>query len=221
VLFVSHNLGAIRRLCEGAILLEHGRLVAAGPPSDVVAEYMARALPEQSVGRSVITADQPRMGTGEARVVEVGLTSEGGEPLAALHLEQPFRIVAAFAMHEQIEDAVVEFGITSLGGDRIATVQSIDREGPLLEFARGRHEVAADIDATFLPGEFTIDVGIHHRSGVTIDYVQEACRFTALNAAEQGADSYPWTGVRGFTRPRSRWNVVHDAEPVATNADSA
>ena len=182
---------------------------------------MTRVLPEQSVGRSLISADHPRMGTGEARLAEVGLASEAGDPLAALHLEQPFRIVAAFEMHEPIEDAVVEFGITSLGGDRIATAQSIDREGPLLEFAPGRHEVAADIDATFLPGEFTVDVGIHHRTGVTIDYVQEACRFTALNAAEHGADSYPWSGVRGFTRPRSRWNVIHDAEPVATNADSA
>ena len=53
-----------------------------------------------------------------------------------------------------------------------------------------------------LPGEFTLDVGIHRRSGETIDYVADSLRFTALNAAEVGTDHYPWSVVRGYVRPR-------------------
>jgi lipopolysaccharide transport system ATP-binding protein len=221
VLFVSHNLGAVRRLCERAVLLDHGRLLATGPPSDVVAEYMSRALPEQSAGRSQIAPDAPRLGTGEARLREVGLTSEDNEPLGALHLGQPFRITAVFDVWEPIEDIVVEFGISSLGGDRVATAQSSDREGPMLRFAPGRREISAAFDATMLPGEFTIDVGIHHRSGVTIDYVQDSLRFTALNAAEHGSDHYPWTDVRGFVRPPARWGPVRAADPPSAIAASA
>ena len=37
-------------------------------PADVIAEYMAHALPEQSMGRAQIAPDTPRMGTGEARL---------------------------------------------------------------------------------------------------------------------------------------------------------
>src|SRR5215218_1449474 len=78
VLFVSHNLGAIRRLCERAVLLHKGSMIATGAPSDVVGEYMRRALPDHSAGRAMIDPDTPRMGTGEARLVEVGISDESG-----------------------------------------------------------------------------------------------------------------------------------------------
>ena len=39
VLFVSHNLGAIRALCQSGILLEHGILTMAGPVEEVTKRY--------------------------------------------------------------------------------------------------------------------------------------------------------------------------------------
>ena len=39
VLFVSHNLGAIRSLCQNAILLEHGCLTMEGPVEKVTKRY--------------------------------------------------------------------------------------------------------------------------------------------------------------------------------------
>ncbi len=41
VLLVSHGEGQMERLCTRAILLEHGRLVASGPPADVYRQYDA------------------------------------------------------------------------------------------------------------------------------------------------------------------------------------
>src|SRR6266849_2881953 len=44
VLFVSHNMSAITRLCERAILVEEGRILHDGPSSEVVAAYLASGL---------------------------------------------------------------------------------------------------------------------------------------------------------------------------------
>jgi lipopolysaccharide transport system ATP-binding protein len=210
VLFVSHNLGALRRLCSRAILLDHGHLIADGAPPDVVTTYLSQALPDQSAGRSTIPPETPRMGTGTARLVEVGLSDEAGAPLDVLNLDQRFRITAVFDVSAPIEDATIEFGISSLGGDRIATMQNIDRGGPLLKFAPGRGQVWADVDLPMLPGEFTIDVAIHHRTGITMDFVLDALRFTAVNTAQDSEDHYPWNVVRGVVRPRSVWTEVMD-----------
>ena len=44
VLFVSHDLGAVTRLCSRAIWTDHGRIIKDGDPSDIVREYYAKVL---------------------------------------------------------------------------------------------------------------------------------------------------------------------------------
>ena len=41
LVFVSHDPGAVERVCDRAVLLTHGRIVADGPPADVLADYHA------------------------------------------------------------------------------------------------------------------------------------------------------------------------------------
>jgi lipopolysaccharide transport system ATP-binding protein len=45
VLFVSHNMAAVQQLCDRAILLQHGHLVAQGDPAAIVASYLHNAAP--------------------------------------------------------------------------------------------------------------------------------------------------------------------------------
>lgn len=47
ILFVSHSMPAMLRLCERAVLLDHGRVIAAGPTHEVVRAYL-----ESDVGRT-------------------------------------------------------------------------------------------------------------------------------------------------------------------------
>ena len=42
ILFVSHNLAAVRVLCSRAILLDHGSLIGDGPVNEVIANYLER-----------------------------------------------------------------------------------------------------------------------------------------------------------------------------------
>ncbi len=50
ILFVSHSLGAVEGICDEALWLEHGRVVAQGTASEVVARYRASAHEEAAVG---------------------------------------------------------------------------------------------------------------------------------------------------------------------------
>jgi lipopolysaccharide transport system ATP-binding protein len=44
VLFVSHNIGAIRKLCDRAVYLRDGKMISVGPAEDVVTEYLNSAI---------------------------------------------------------------------------------------------------------------------------------------------------------------------------------
>ena len=60
VLFVSHNMGAVTTLCDRAMLLDRGRLVADGPPPSVVDRYLIPAT--ESMHRLVSIFAAPRRG---------------------------------------------------------------------------------------------------------------------------------------------------------------
>ena len=57
MVFVSHNLNAVQRLCDRALLLDHGRLLAQGSTEEVVAAYLDLVEPEQAGGTAVMVDD--------------------------------------------------------------------------------------------------------------------------------------------------------------------
>jgi lipopolysaccharide transport system ATP-binding protein len=84
VVFVSHNLDAIRRLCSHAVMLESGRVAAFGQASDVLARYLSRDYLRPAPNTRIDLSDVARMGTGSARFVAVtyasGSASTRGRP---------------------------------------------------------------------------------------------------------------------------------------------
>src|SRR5215211_4017808 len=80
VVFVSHNMDAVLRLCTRALLLEHGRVAESGPSAEVVAGYLARGGTGAQPARWIDLADAPRRGSAEARFTRVRYAVPG-EPV--------------------------------------------------------------------------------------------------------------------------------------------
>src|SRR5262249_6097746 len=130
-----------------------------------------------------------------------------------IYFGQPFRVSCFCEALSDIDDAVFEVSVSALDGTHVLQTTTIDQGQPPLGVARGEHVVNVEIDAVLLPRDYTIDVGIHHRDGRTIDFVQRACDFTILRVAPQGDGHYPWGNhpVRGYIRPAAKWDVPRGA----------
>jgi ABC-type polysaccharide/polyol phosphate transport system ATPase subunit len=76
LLFVSHSAPAVERLCERAILLRAGEVLADGPAREAIAHYQRMLASEENPLERV--AGLREWGTGEARVVEVRLEDADG-----------------------------------------------------------------------------------------------------------------------------------------------
>ena len=76
VLFVSHNMDAVQRLCDRAVLVERGRLVASGTTAGVVGQYLARANAPSSAGAWIDLSSVERTGNGVARSVKARYWSD-------------------------------------------------------------------------------------------------------------------------------------------------
>src|ERR1700723_2054130 len=57
LIFISHDLAAVYRLCDRALLLEHGRIVADGPPRKVIDEYQRMTFGDDT---RTVEATEPR-----------------------------------------------------------------------------------------------------------------------------------------------------------------
>jgi lipopolysaccharide transport system ATP-binding protein len=78
VLFVSHNMAAVRTLCRTSLLLSAGRLVAAGDTADVVLRYVDQKTDGDGAGfsRAPLRSEKPHVVA--AGIVEVGESKETG-----------------------------------------------------------------------------------------------------------------------------------------------
>ena len=81
VLFVSHNMSAVQKLCPRAILLRQGRLVKDGPTEEVVGEYLSYL----STSAQTAFEDNPeRSGSGAVRLTAARILDEQGQPVRSL-----------------------------------------------------------------------------------------------------------------------------------------
>ncbi len=69
VLFVSHNMAAVKELCSRAILLQNGVIVSSGKTNDVFREYLAS--PIKITSSNLLNDSKTRRGHGEVRFTEV------------------------------------------------------------------------------------------------------------------------------------------------------
>jgi lipopolysaccharide transport system ATP-binding protein len=76
VLFISHQLEAVQRLCSRCLLLEEGRIARDGPSTPVVAEYLSRISTRARPNSFIDLTAVERIGTGEARFAQVQYGSD-------------------------------------------------------------------------------------------------------------------------------------------------
>jgi lipopolysaccharide transport system ATP-binding protein len=204
IIFVSHNLTAVERLCTRSIWLQNGRMVDEGPTQRVVAEYLKRVGPQQRGGVTTVPADAQRVGSGEARLTRAAMLDEGGEAIAQLELGQPFSVVTTFEVAESIAEAAVEVGVETQEGSRIATSFSTD-DLPPFSLKPGTHEFRVNLDLSLMPGEYAITIALNQVGKFNIDHVERVLNFAAINVGYGGAPAHLWQQAHPAVRAPASW----------------
>lgn len=155
VLFVSHNLHAVRQLCSRAILLNHGRLETAGGVSQVLDRY-AHGL----AGADLLRIPAPTADLLTRAFITAVFVEDGeGAPIAELPVGKPWRVRVQFQASRPLEKFVVACGM--IGGEGTA-VQTAWGEPQSL--SAGSYEAQFDQDCvTFAAGSYTIVIGLSER----------------------------------------------------------
>ena len=216
VLFVSHNMAAIKALCGRALLLEAGRLVAQGPVDQVIEGYLGLASAPSSSG--FIAENAPRSGTGEARFRRAEVLTASGQPAPELYFGQRFRVRMTLEVTQAVDSVVAGVVIAALDGTEVACAFSTDHGRPAFSLSPGWHCVEVELDLTLVHRTYSVTLTLNRSDGYDVDWVRETVNFTVLNVAETGSDAYPWLALHGYVRPQSTWRAPEPIEPLADSA---
>jgi lipopolysaccharide transport system ATP-binding protein len=101
VLFVSHNMTAVQRLCARAICLDQGKVVQDGPSSDVVLNYLKTTFS----GQAEQVWDDPARAPGneQVRIRSMRIRLDGSSPTNQITVRTPF--VMEFEYWNLVPDA--------------------------------------------------------------------------------------------------------------------
>lgn len=136
LLLVSHDPSSIKSICDRAILLDGGRLLVDGLPSDVLDFYNAllAGREKQQVNR-LIRDDgktETRSGSGEAKVIDVRFVDASGQSVEMIETGTPARLEVDVMVHAEVPRLVLGYMIKDRLGQAMYGTNT-DHKGRVLE----------------------------------------------------------------------------------------
>lgn len=148
VLFVSHNMPAIARLCPRAILLDRGRLSLDAPSSRVISTYLSSGLrpAAEKLWPDLMTAP----GNNAVRLTAVRVQSENGQVTGSLDVGRPIGIEMEYEVLKPGHNFCPGFSLINERGIQIFSSNDLDRTWYRQPRPAGRYTSTAWIPGNLL-----------------------------------------------------------------------
>jgi len=222
VLYVAHNMPAISRLCQRAILMGNGRVVQDGPVHEVISTYLNSGLGTSAVREWPDLAQAP--GGDIARLCAVRVADEDGEILDAVDIRKPFRIEMEYEVLMSGYVLLPHLYIYNDEGVCAFGAQDLDPEWRGRKRPTGRYISTVWIPGNLMAeGRFFVDANMIAVEPFIFQYwSRSSVAFMVTDSLDGDSSRGDWTGhMPGVVRPMLRWTTRHGqrvAEGAATAA---
>jgi lipopolysaccharide transport system ATP-binding protein len=210
VLFISHNMEAIQRLCTRGLLMDRGRLLMSGSVTDAVSEYRSRERTAIDIGRF---NPRSRDGTGWALITDLALVGDAGGRLSGvpaecdLIFEMKVEMQRRASTSASLRGLTVHLVVASDAGQPLISLMNVDDGGVAIPSTQAcclRIRVKAP---TFIPGRYRINAFIGIPFSEHVDHVVDALEFDIL-PPERPWRPYELTADSGQTCRLGQWTCV-------------
>jgi len=189
IVFISHDMSAIRNLCSSVILLDDGRILRQGSPEEVAVDYIERMRARLEGRHAARDAgkDQLRWGSGRVEILCVSLQDADGRDSQVFRTGDRMTIQAEYRVKEDVRNPVFGNGIFRSDGTYVSGFNHLwHRDHQSIDLLRAGH--AGRVRCTLpslplLPGEYFISYYCYDHSVPApqpLDHIENALRFSVL-----------------------------------------
>jgi len=213
ILFVSHSMAAVTRLCKRAILLEHGQMKADGPAEKVVNEYLGSNLKITNVREWPEQESAP--GNDIVRLRGVRVRDEWGETVESVDITSHVGVEFVYEVLQPGHSILPRLEVYNEQGVHLFTSHDVKSEWRHLERPAGRYVSVAWVPGNFLTeGNFFVNAGLTTHVPAMAMHAQEAnvVTFQVVDSQRKDSARGDYVGpIPGVMRPILHWETYLDA----------
>jgi lipopolysaccharide transport system ATP-binding protein len=204
VLFVSHNLGIIHRLCGRALLLRQGRIHCMGETPGVIQAYLNESLKHEGQwDRPASLATGPDVWLRRAEIL-----GKEGAVTGVVHSDESFRVSIEYEVARPLPN--FEIGISLRNGHGVTVLVSLDSDTgcwPSRSRPPGTYRSVCEIPGCLLaPGTYFLTCATHIINQQTFDSQHDVLAF---EVAETGCIRFKRNDRRaGVVMPVFDWDIA-------------
>jgi lipopolysaccharide transport system ATP-binding protein len=161
IIFVSHNMQAVRNLCNRAMLLKSGQLIADGPTAEVLRRYVSDQTSKVDV-RDRALGNRLNRTRGYVRIADFSVLGSGASNRESFSFAtgEELRLKISYDVIQPIESLAALVSISHAGtGAEITYLRPVIRSAPA-EAGEGGEFTIVIPKLQLRPGEFSLMVGL-------------------------------------------------------------
>ncbi len=216
VLFVSHNMAAVRSLCHRAVLLQGGQKLMEGAAGKVVDRYLQGA--ESRTAETVFTDLASAPGNDKARIVAVRILDAAGNLADNVDIQSPLTLEVEYRV--LAPETVLNVSISLFSQDEVYVLASPSVSDK--EWFQRPHPAGNYRSRCVLPPAF-LNAGRYSLTALLVEegrhVIAQADRIASVDTVDLGQSSGGYFGYwGGVVRPNLPWKTERVSEGEAQAA---
>ena len=208
ILFVSHAMSAVTRLCQRVILLDKGRMMADGPAAEVVNAYLGE---NWSVTAERQWESHAQPGNSIVKLVKVRARTEAGVTTESVSIRKPIGIELTYDVLEPGYVLTPRVELINEEGWHVFATHDVGER-----WRREARLPARYVSTVWIPGNFlsggnlriNASVMSHHPATVTHVHADGVAAFQVVDSGEGRSARGDYRGpIPGAVRPLLNWDT--------------
>jgi lipopolysaccharide transport system ATP-binding protein len=208
ILFVSHNMGAVTRLCQRAILVSHGVIQKDGSAAEVAGAYLLSTL--RTSAERTWPAPGAAPGNNVVRLRGIRVRDEDGKTLENIDIRQRVGLELVYDVLEPGHELSCHLALSNESGVRLFGTSDLDPKW------RSPRPVGCFTSTVWIPGNLLAEGAVLVSASVSTPkpfafhlVVRDVVGFHVTDPLEGGSARGDWDGdFPGVVRPLLPWTTT-------------